>query len=206
MNLLIAALIFTLCLTILNFTLLLRILTWFRAKQDLREKEVRAEMAQELVIGSLTPNFNAKTFAGNYVSQNDFLGQPALFVFFSVDCFRCRKEMPTLVRLSKQAKAKANVNFILISEVGTTETLKWKDWLLEEDKVDIDIPFILSPSGLFDFFETYNPKSITPYFCFVDEKGILKARDPIGSENWEALKREWEGVVPLPARARLRLH
>lgn len=200
------ALIVVFCLTLLNLALTMRVVTWLRSAQERRERAARAETAKELVVGGTAPDFTARTVTGEYVSLRSYLGRSTLFVFFSNECFRCRKEMPMLVKLGKTAKARADIDFVLVSEVGASDTIKWKDWLLDEDKIDIDLPFVVSPSGQFNFFELYNPRNITPYYCLLDPTGRVQSRSPVGHEDWEALKREWEGLVALPARNRRHLH
>lgn len=201
-------LIFMACLTVLNLLLILRVIGWLHLVQESRASVANAEIAPELAIGSKAPAFAAKALDGGYVGLEDFLGKSTLFIFFSNNCFRCRKEMPEIVSLSKAAISRANVSFVMVSKVGATETITWKNWLLEEDKVNIDLPFILSPYEQFDFFDMYNPRGITPYYCLIDDEGIIRARNPIGDDEWEAFKRDWLGIVRLTtaAQARARYH
>ena len=198
------AIIFITCLTVLNLLLILRVITWLRSVQEIKERVSQGELSAEPEVGTRAPDFSAKMLTGEYVNLKNFLGQSTLFIFFSNECFRCRKEMPMLIKLARTAKARANVNFVLVSEVGVAETVRWRDWLLDEDKVDIDLPFVIAPPNLFDFFDVYNPRVITPYYCLVDEQGIIIARNPIGDNEWETLKQDWEGIIPLAAVARTR--
>lgn len=184
---------------LLNLFLTLRLVSWLRAAQALREDLEKRETLPELTLGDPAPEFSARTLAGDFISLQNYRGKATLFIFFSPDCFSCRQEMPVLTRLGAKAARDAGPAFVLVSFMGTAETLNWKRWLLEEDKVSVDLPILVAPPQLSNFYDAYNPRHMTPYHCLIDAGGAVRSRSPVGADQkvWTDLTRVWDGVVPL---------
>ena len=182
---------------IVNLVLTLRLVSWLRGRQDWEKYVETMESIPELEIDSEAPEFSAMTLTGRSVSLKDFRGKATVFFFFSPDCPYCRKEAPDIVKLNRTVKE--NVRFVFVSILRSAPTLAWKQSLLEDEKVDIDGIILIAPIGLSDLFMKYNARSVTPYFCFIDEDGIIKARGPVSTTNqeWFKLKSRWQGIVPL---------
>ena len=115
------------------------------------------------------------------------------FVFVSPECGSCRRELRGLVRLRRLARERAGVNLVLVSDFGASETSRWLADVREREGVTVDMPVLVAPLTQSDLFASYNPRVLTPYYCVVDETGIVRSRDPVGAGDWLRLREEWEG-------------
>ncbi len=178
---------------LVNLLLTLRVVRWLRAKEDLRERVAESEKLPELSIGMPAPDFKAKTLSGEAVRLATYVGRAMVFIFVSPHCGSCRRKMPLLVRLGIQAKERAGIEFVLVSDSSTAETYTWINTIREEDKVEVNLPILVAPDSISEFLNTYNPRGLSPYYCFMNAQGIVQARDPIDMGEWPKLQREWEG-------------
>jgi hypothetical protein len=62
---------------------------------------------------------------------------------------------------------------------------------------------IVAPPASSTFFPRYNPRVVTPFFCFVDRTGQVAARGPVGAGDWLRLRGAWEGTTTHAARQRM---
>lgn len=181
---------------LLNLLLTLRVVHLLRTVEDQRDRTAEREKMPELSVGEPAPDFSARTLLGNrLVRLNTYAGQSVAFIFVSPHCGSCRRKMPLLTALSAQAKEKAGVEFVLVSDSNAAETFNWVNTLHEEDGIEINIPILLAPHAQSDFLQSYNPRGLTPYYCLIDGQGIVQARDPLGMGDWPKLQREWEGTT-----------
>lgn len=111
--------------------------------------------------------------------------------------------MPIFVRLGKLARKKSGVDLVLVSDRSTAETHEWVETIRREDGVQIDLPLLVAPRNTSDFLITYNPRGLTPYFCYIDAEGIVQTREHVGGPEWLRLKQRWEGAsaTRLPGRS-----
>jgi alkyl hydroperoxide reductase subunit AhpC len=141
-----------------------------------------------------TPDFKAKTLSGDRVRLATYGGQAVAFLFVSPHCGSCRRKVALFVRLGALAKERAGVLFVLVSDSSTSETYNWITTIREEDGVEVNLPILVAPRTISDFFMTYNPRGLTPYYCLINEQGAVQARDPVDLGEWPRLQREWEGA------------
>lgn len=188
---------------LVNLLLTLRAIRWLRDREVQLERNVERETLPELEVGTPAPNFRSKTLSGRSVRLADYVGRSVVFLFVSPHCGHCRKEVPALAKLGPLAQDRANVEFVLVSDSSTAETYSWIETIQQEDRVEVSLPILVAPLSTSDFVLTFNPRGLSPYFCLVDEQGVVRARGPIGTGKWPELKREWEGsdAVKLPSRS-----
>lgn len=178
---------------LVNLLLTLRVVRWLRGIEEVRKLEAELENIPELPVGEPAPNFRTKTLSGEQISLADYAGRAVVFVFVSPRCGSCRQEMPMFTRLGSLAEKRMGVKLILVSDQGTAETHTWIEAIREEDEVDVTLTILVAPHSISDLLINYNPRGLTPYFCYIDEQGTVQAREPVGAGEWSRLRQEWEG-------------
>jgi hypothetical protein len=176
---------------LLNLLLTLRVVRWLRAIEEQRAQFVAREQLPELVVGSPAPDFRARKLSGEFVRLTTYAGRSVLFLFVSPHCGACRGKIPYLLKLGAQAKERADVEFVLVSDSSSAETYTWLDTLHTEDGIEIDISILAAPNNTSDFLRAYNPRGFLPYFCLIDAQGNVQARDSLERGEWPRLQREW---------------
>lgn len=183
-------------LVLINLLLTLRVVRWLRALEDSRARAVEHQDRADLPVGAPAPDFRAKTLSNQTVRLADYSGRAVAFLFVSPNCDQCRQKVPALARLAEQARRSAGVEFVLVSESDPRRTHAWVSAIREEDGVDVELPVLVAPPSTSEFFFTYNPRGLLPFYCVVDEGGIVRSRDPLGMGDWPKLEREWSGLPP----------
>lgn len=176
---------------LLNLILTLRVIRWLHATQDLRRSLAEREDSPPLELGTVAPSFRARTLEGELVTRDDFAGRATVFLFVSPHCGGCRGKLPGLQTLGISAKERAHVEFVLVSDSGAAETYEWINLVHNEDDLEIKMPVLTAPLSNSDFISVYNPQGYLPYYCFINNLGIIQARDPLGMGEWKRLEREW---------------
>ena len=175
-----------------NLLLTVRIVRWARAVEDADRRSIEMENVPELPTGAPAPAFSTKTLAGEPVNLASYAGRSVTFVFTSPLCGSCRDEMPLFVRLGKLAESRMNDRVVLVSDQGIAETNAWINTIQKEDNVKVDLQVLVARPGVSRFFNDYNPRGWTPYFCSIDSQGTVQARGLIGSDAWSELLLQWE--------------
>lgn len=176
---------------LINFGLTLRVVRKLRAEQAILEEAAERQDAPDLVVGTPAPDFRARTLDGAAVRSEDFAGRATAFLVVSPDCPRCRREIRGLLHLAKLARAKAGVEFVLVSDYGITATRAWLQELKQQEGVHVDLPVLVAPSAVSDFLAAYNPRVVTPFHVLVDEHGKVASRGPVGAGEWHKLRTAW---------------
>lgn len=179
------------CVAVLILLLTLRLVRCLRSLQELQERSAAGEYLSELMLNTVAPQFRLKTLSGDWVELTEFTGCPLLLLFVSPHCGPCRRELPHFTKLSTAAKERANVEFVLVSDSLSAETNSWLNDIRLEDNVEVNLPVLVAPRTLSEFGSVYNPRGISPYFCYIDEQGIVRARGPVGIDQWTELIRPW---------------
>jgi hypothetical protein len=180
-------------LLLVNVALTVRVVRWLQAGEERRRRADELEAASPLGVGQPAPPFRARTLEGASVGLQDYAGRTVAFVFVSPECGACRRELRGLVRLGRLARERAQVDLVLVSDFGASETSRWLTDIRERDGVTVDLPVLVAPPTHSDLFASYNPRVLTPYFCVVDPTGTVRSRDPLGAGDWLRLRAEWEG-------------
>jgi thiol-disulfide isomerase/thioredoxin len=139
-----------------------------------------------LTIGEQVPAFKSKTLDDTYIHLDDLGGFPTVFIFFGPDCPHCREEIPPIFA---SMKLEEKVHFVLISYGDSARTRKWKKDVESEYKFELKMPIIVSKQ----VFHLYNPGGNLPYFCYFDEKKLLKSQNHLKSSEWKLLVTTWTG-------------
>ncbi len=177
---------------LLNLWLTLNAVNQNRRFVTLREELEEVRKKPELPLGEPAPDFIAKTLTGERRDLASYQGHETLFLFMSTSCPHCRKELPELQRLALQAQKIGNVQFVINLTATLVQTHEWLNTLLQEDHVTVTLPILLAKQH--DMQHKYNPRGLTPYFCFLDEEQRVHARGPLGRSEWLQLKQRWEGA------------
>jgi hypothetical protein len=82
-----------------------------------------------LAPGKVAPPFTCMDVTGKVVSLNDFKGKYVYLDFWTTWCGECRKEIPHLIKLQSEYKAK-NVVFVSISLDRNFQV--WKKFVIEK--------------------------------------------------------------------------
>jgi peroxiredoxin len=170
------------CLVVFNLHLTLTMTRRVNALYALFEKR------SELSIGAPAPDFEAETLEGDKVTLATYLGRKVVFIFIDPHCGPCRREIPSLEMLGPIAKKNSNVDFVVVSEGMLVDSRQLKQ------EYQMSLPVILAPRKRNDFAKDYNPLGITPYYCSIDEKGIVQSRSPLGKDDWFQMKRTWVSI------------
>jgi hypothetical protein len=187
---------------LVNLLLTVRVIRFLQGVEELRGRQSEMEATPELPIGAHAPEFRARMLSGEPVRLSHFAGHAVAFIFLSPNCDTCRSKVPALVRLGPLAKERANVHLVLVSIEGAAETHSWIRTIQEEDKMELNLPVLVAPTNTSDFLIAYNPRNFVPYYCYIDEEGIVKARGHVDESEWSELEHEWGGYSPnAPSRS-----
>ncbi len=94
------------------------------------------------------------------------------------------------------AQKNKGVELVLVSDANATETQAWLDMVRSKDGVEVHFPVLVTP-GDAQFIKVYNPTGSVPYFCLVDEHGLVQARSLFVESDWPKVRRSWEGTTEL---------
>jgi len=139
----------------------------------------------KLTIGKPAPDFIAFNHSGQQVTLFNYLGNNIVFIFISPHCEPCRGELPELVKMYPMAKL-SGVDMILVTMTPASDMTP----LIKEYK--ILFPVLYSPPQLGTLTDTYNPSHIYPFYCLLDENGIITSTDIIGGGEWPTLIQKWK--------------
>lgn len=182
-------------LVLINFVITLRIVRWFKTVRSLQEREAQYTLRSELTVGHPVPDFIEKLLTGDSVQLSDYLGHSVVFVFVSPRCVHCRLAMPTLIDIDASMRRQSEAKLVLVSSSSIAETKVWFNTINQEDGVEVKLPTIIAPRNKSKMHVDYNPRGLSPYYCFINEQGVLQSRDPLDSSSWENLKRFWMGKL-----------
>jgi hypothetical protein len=103
--------------------------------------------------------------------------------------------MPKLVKLAPLARKNGGVEIVVVTDSSAPDTQAWLDMLRREDGLDVSLPVLVAPNES-SFWKAYTRGGI-PYFCLIDEEGLVRARSLLVEHSWSRLKQTWEGVTEL---------
>lgn len=190
-------------LLLLDLALTLRVVRRLRSDEDYFDRTAELLASPDLVPGEPAPSFRARTLQGASVGLEDYVGRDVVFIFVSPECPTCRREIRSLVHLARVVRERADVEMALVSDFGPRSTADWVRRVENEDRIAIDLDVIVAPPVSSTLFPRYNPRVVTPFFCFVDSAGQVAARGPLGAGDWLKLRGAWEGTTARAARRRM---
>lgn len=154
----------------LNFWMTLRI------ARIVREAPEPQDLPFTVDIGVPVPGFQGTRLAsGSAFSSHDTAGRPVVIVFLSSGCGECRKRLPALAGM-RPAIGQAGIELLVIGMEGERRVRSFlgSSTLLEH-------VVLLDRNAR----RRLNPRNSSPFYLFIDDKGIAKASDFIGDRNWE---------------------
>ncbi len=161
---------------ILNLLLTLRLVA-------IRKREYEyAASPYSLHAGQAAPAFVGRTLDGVSVSGSDYAGRELALLFISAECPACRDVLPRLIRLHYWTQ-RAGVEMVMIGMDSTTKV----EMLVEE--FGSPIPVLIWSRRV---RRQFNPRNATPFYCYIDDRGLVQSSGSIGSEEWRHLEGKWE--------------
>jgi peroxiredoxin len=150
-----------------------------------RVYEETSYSTETLVVGEFAPDFIALDQLGREVTLAQYIGRPTVFIFISPYCEGCLAVMPQLKKIYLRTRG-SKLNMVLV----TTSTPLEMQNLLQEYQVEI--PLLQSSLHESALSKLYNPSDASPFFCYINEEGLVMATDFVGAGEWSQLRREWE--------------
>jgi peroxiredoxin len=144
--------------------------------------------------GPKAPDFSLPTLAGNNISLSDFEGNTVVLIdFWSTTCDPCLAEMPELVKLYNEKKAKG-FEILAISTDGP-ETRSAVSSTVK--KLGMIFPILLDEET--EVMDRYNPKGELPMTIVVDKNGTIVLKrasyQPGDTKSWNALVAAVDGAL-----------
>jgi thiol-disulfide isomerase/thioredoxin len=178
--------------SLVNLVLVLRVIARMRAMD--RPHEDHSFGGDPLAIGAEAPPFNALTLAGQGITDARLAGRPVAYLFVSPSCDHCRDLLPMVDELGALAARAARVQLVLVADVGPTRVRSWLETVAEEDGVKVAMPVLAAPLSRSTMTVDYNPPGMLPYFCLVDEAGLVVDRGTAGGAEWNGLVEMWRSA------------
>jgi thiol-disulfide isomerase/thioredoxin len=178
--------------SLVNLVLVLRVTARMRAMDTSREE--RHVGGDPLPIGSEAPSYNALTLAGQGITNMRLAGRSVAYLFVSPDCDHCRDLLPMVDELGALAARAARVQLVLVADVGPQRVRSWLETVDEEDGVTVKMPVLAAPPSRSMMTVNYNPTGLLPYFCLVDEAGLVVDRGTAGGAEWNRLMELWRSA------------
>lgn len=178
--------------SLVNLVLVLRVVARMRATD--RPHEDHSFGGDPLAIGAEAPPFNALTLAGQGISDARLAGRPVAYLFVSPSCDHCRDLLPMVDELGALAGRVARVQLILVADAGPTRVRSWLETVAEEDGLRLAVPVLAAPLSRSTMTVDYNPPGVLPYFCLVDETGLVVDRGTVGGADWDRVVATWRSA------------
>lgn len=129
-------------------------------------------------FGDVIPAVTARALQGSTRKALPVPGMPAVLVFLSSTCPKCRQKLPELADYLPQLDA-AGLELWLISREP-----RWRlQRFLRGSPLAAHTLRVSMRS-----YRSLNPTMSSPFYLFVDEQGQLQTGGTIGDENWETFR------------------
>ncbi len=135
-----------------------------------------AKAASILPLGEALDAFSGTRLANGAPLTVGDIGQPAVLLFLSSACPKCRHKLPEIARLAPLAR-EAGVALWLVS----TEPAWRLRRFLQATTLDGSTVRVASAD-----YEMLNPLMSSPSYLFVSQAGTLDARGMIGDDDWRS--------------------
>ncbi|MEO8970136.1 MAG: signal peptidase I [Ktedonobacteraceae bacterium] len=138
-------------------------------------------------VGQSAPPFTAETVDGAVKTCTSYAGQSVVFLFIC-PCQLCRGLLAENETIALKA-AQSQVQFVLVSGADVAQTRPFIAMLATS------LPVLVAPISSNPFLQDYDI-SCTPYFCLINERGIVQATgflDPRRGK-WKALTEAWSSA------------
>ena len=145
-------------------------------------------------IGDKAPDFTLPGIDGKSISLSSFAGKPVVINTWSINCIRCKEEMPFFQDVLVNSGQK-NVAFVSVNTMDNTADVKK---FLSDNKYTFNVVsdmYRKTVNSTF-CFPSSGPRSGDPYTIFIDSNGIIKNMVIGGFSNKEELVKAVEQISP----------
>ncbi|MDM5176608.1 redoxin domain-containing protein [Massilia sp. DJPM01] len=143
-----------------------------------------AKAASQLPVGEAVPAFTGKALAGGAPAALGGDGQPAVLLFLSSACPKCRQKLPQIERLAPLARDAGLALWLVSIEPA---------WRLRRFLRATSLAgSTLRVAGA--DYEMLNPVMSSPSYLFVSAAGTLDARGMIGDDDWRSFCEQMDEV------------
>jgi peroxiredoxin len=170
---------------LLLLSMMLTVVRRLRSISQMLAYQMSAGSIPKLTVGEPAPDFIAFNHFGQPVTLSNYIGHNFTFIFISPFCEPCRNEVPELVKIFPMAKL-SGVDMVLVTMTTATDM----EPLIKE--YNVPLPVLYSPPQISSLTDTYDPDRVYPFYCFVNEQGIVTSTDVIGEGDWPNLLHQWE--------------
>lgn len=118
-----------------------------------------------LEIGAKSPSFELTTVKGDKISDETLKGKPAVLVFWSVYCSKCKKETPKINELAKGFSSKG----VEVIGINTGES----DKEIKEGIESFGIEYAVAPDQNKQIMQKFGASG-TPTIVFLDKEGNVQ--------------------------------
>ncbi|MFZ6026977.1 MAG: peroxiredoxin family protein [Chloroflexota bacterium] len=169
---------------VVGFNLLLTLALVRKANADGHSQQMG------LAPGTPAPGFTAQTLDGNTVTLADYAGKKVVFLFISPYCDACKERMPEYQLLHAKARH-SGVDMVLVNIIGDFDAVREM-----ATELKLMLPLLHAPQKSNSFARDYKVMG-TPFYCLVDEKGIVQSMNYPGLEagsEWKKLVSAWNAT------------
>ncbi|WP_164557998.1 peroxiredoxin family protein [Massilia atriviolacea] len=143
-----------------------------------------AKAASILPLGEEVGAFTGKSLVGGAPLTVGGDGQPAVLLFLSSACPKCRHKLPEIARLAPLAQQAGVALWLVSVEPG------WRlRRFLQATALDAHAVRVAAAE-----YEMLNPLMSSPSYLFVSQDGTLDARGMIGDEDWRSFCEQMDEV------------
>ncbi len=135
------------------------------AKVETEKKIEKTDAKKGMEVGESAPSFEVTTVDGTKVSDEALKGNPAVLVFWSVYCSKCKKETPQINQLAKEFSPKG-VEVIGIN-IGES------DAEIKKGIESFGIDFAVAPDQDKNVMQKFGAVG-TPTIVFLDKDGKVQ--------------------------------
>lgn len=171
----------------------LNLVLTMRIASIVREAPEPQDLPFTLPLDAPLPAFAGKRLQdGGAISLESLAGRSSVLVFLSAGCGDCRKKVPELVGMLP-AMQETGVELLI---VGMDSEAKVRAFLGATPLFSRVV--VLDKAAR----RRLNPRNASPFYIFVDDRGLAQASHFIGDENWQVfatqmheLNQEVEGMT-----------
>ena len=143
-------------------------------------------------IGDKAPDFTLPGLDGKSISLSSFIGKPVVINTWSLNCIRCKEEMPFFQEVMVTS-GQRNVAFISVNTMDNTADVKR---FLSDNNYTFTVVsdmYRKKVNSIF-CFPSSGPRSGDPYTIFIDNNGVVKNIVIGGFSNKEELIKAVEQI------------
>jgi len=129
---------------------------------------VQQTASNDILLGSLRPDFELASNTGEFVSPADFTGKTILINFWATWCGPCRQEMPMLMDLQREyGSSGLQVIGIALDDAKSVSGFV--------NAYGISYPILVGSEDVFATSAEYgNEEGVLPYSVLVDKTGVVR--------------------------------